>query len=148
MGKSLNVVMHCFPHGFRLLNLTIFLVLTGAFCESSESNDVDGSGSGDYDYNDYNSGDGALNLSPRVLGLQDSIEYEDMTVKKQRVKLKSRSRTFQVPPPQVPGPVQAKGIKLRSRSSPVGPTKVLLSKPTAESKFPDIKVTLSLEPLI
>ena len=161
--------MHCFPHGFRLLNLTIFLVLTGnlitwidkvydredsknlfaiftgAFCESSESNDGDGSGIGDDD-NDYNSGDGVLNFSPSLLGLKDSLEYEvrNDDSPEAGVKLKSRARTFQTPHPHVPGPVQAKRIKLTSRSSPVGPTKILLPKPTAESKFPDLKVTLRI----
>ena len=122
-----------------------FAIFTGAFCESSETNDGDGSGSGDYDYDNYNSDNDALIFSPSLLGVKDSLEYDvrNYDSPEASVKLKSRARTFQTPHPHVPGPVQAKRIKLRSRSSPVGPTKAL-PKPTAESKFPDLKVTLRI----
>ena len=128
--------MHCCTHGFRLLNLTIVLVLTGkksheliksttgktlknifaiftgAFCESSETNDGDGSGSGDDDYDDkgYNSGYDALNFSSSLLGVKDSLEYEVRNYDSLETGVKSRA--FQIPPPpHVPGPVQAKRIK-------------------------------------
>ena len=78
-----------------------FAIFTGAFCESSETNDGDGSGSGDDDYYDkgYNSGYGALNFSSSLLGVKDSLEYEVRNYDSLEAGVKSRARTFQIPPP-------------------------------------------------